>query len=1201
MTIANRRIAFLSHHESPEALPALERAAFDWLSARPGYEVEFLPFDQAGRLRDFDAAWWYYSESPELPAAALAARDQIAAYVEGGGKLLLSLLAARFVKPLGIDRAPDAVVCKEEGWFYNNGYVAVSPHPIFDGLPKLFQVAHGGMLRPMVSARWVEAPPENGRVLAIATWGARFVESERVVVEWDDGAGQVLAVGMHNFRFDGDGPSENLAKFADNIFRYLTAPLVINVQLEAESGSSKSGRSGVAVPSGAGYLGGHYQDGGVVAEVGQPVRALVTGKAWRPLDVSITAQTPAGAAQQSMSLAPGQKLSVGLPLKTDDLGPGEHSAAVEVAAGGQTVAAVERTFFIVPSPSAAGPMDRHWLWEIRSKHLAAEIEKATGTIWGLYDPTDERPVQFAANPDNLPALATSEHRWLGDLALKFRFEGDTQWRSMTTAQSAEIRQVRAQADSVVVVYDPGAPEQTGPADPAVSERFTPDKDGLNWRIRIRNRSDTSLILGELAIPLALNAFFGGEVDLQEIYERKVMLHSFVGGSSSWVLAAPLGGRPPYLLLWCKQGTRLEAIAHVDDYGPRPSSWEGLISVFPCSKASQDTRGWKEWFNGNTAAPIPPGKELVLNFGVKFIRDYKEVGQTLLAAGKVAVDVAPGMVLPTDMTGHLRVRSRRRPTVGGDRQTRITLARTVGQASIYRFRFTRPGQHNLTITDDAGELTNLHFLAIEPIWKLARAHAAHVARDQQVRAAGWRDGMFLMWDAEESRMVMNPRSSFMSGGSDEIGFADALPLVWKNVVDPVPKEIAAMEYYVEHFLYGTLQKRDTYEVAAILTGYPNARVDYSRSFNYPHVVNIYFALSQIADLYGLTRFRDADGYLMMAYRTALTYFTVPMYKDNARTVGNFGESLYFDLAAALRAKGHAAEADELERHIRRKAEFFMTKPYPYLSEFPFDTTGYSDAYYLKKFAGGAEGAAPVVRMLRATRGRQFSWWWYGGDVRWGWGCSKYPYPDELCLNYMTSQNGRALLDHFHDTGDIEDLRIGYGSFLAYWALVRPDGVARNLYTWEPQRMTFDPWSSEMGCGLYFTYLMACSYVVNDPDLGLIGYGCDVEGDPKTHLSVVPHDGVAKRIRIGPLGMLIESPAARIERLDVEAGGRKIALVLRETLGRQLSAPLVIGGLQAGKYKLTADGHDLGTFTAKQCASGLRIPLPGGSRITVHLAR
>ncbi len=1191
MSLAKRRIAFLSHYDDPEMLPTLERAAYSWLQGNHPWQVELLPFGHASRLKDYDGAVWYYAQSPELPTAAIDALGDIKSFVEGGGKLLLGLIAAKYVRQLGLDRVPDAIECSDTGFFYWNGYKSIEKHPIFEGFPQGFFVADTMELKPMVSARWLDAPPENGRLLAVANWGARFVENERVVVEWDCGGGRVLAMGMHNFRFDEGSLSENLEKLAGNVFRYICSPITVDLTLAADSPEVKSG---------AGYLGGHYGDGGIVVEAGKDIRALVTGRVWKPLEITVVGRTPLGAETVTASVKPGEDISIEIPLKVDTLHPGEYSAAVEVICEEGNIADICQRFFVVPKDETGRVLDRHWLFELKSDRLNAEIDKGTGAVWGLFSSTDENPVQFAGNPDNLPELATPNHRWLGDLVLKYRFNGDTSWRSVNTANMSEIRRVAAQDDSVLVMYDPGPPEQVDAADPLVSERFSVDGDALNWKIRIKNRSQSGMVLGEIAMPLTLNTFLNSVCDLKEMYERKVMLHSSINGASSWVLVAPLAGKPPYLLIWCKEGTKLEAMAHIDEYGPRPESWEGVVNVFPVSKASRETRCWYEWFNGHSQAMVLPGEELVLNFGVKLIDSYEEINGTLLADGKVAVDLAPGMVLPTDMTGHIRVSCKKSVTVSGDDSTTIEDPEKTGSADYYKFRFNKPGQRNITITDESGEVTNLHFLAIEPIEKLAKANAHHIAYDQQYRSPGsHRDGQFFMWDAEEDRMLMRPRHGHMSSGSDENGFSEPLVLVWKNVVDPNPKEVEIAEYYVKNFLFKSIQDPKTYQVSVGVSDDPDERSRVTRSFNYPHVVNIYFGLSKIAENYGLTSFKTAEEYLLMAYRTAISYFTTSMYKDNNWACGNFGESFFFEIVDVLRAKGFTEEADELEGWMQKKADKFLSEEHPYLSEYPFDTTGYADAYYLRQMAGGQEGAQSALDMIRATRGRQWSWPHYGGDVRWGWGASKYPYHDELCMNYMVPQNGCPLLDAFRVAGDIEDLRLGYGSFLANWSLISANGVGRNLYTWEPQRMTFDPWTSEMGTGIYFTYVMGCSYIVDDPAFGLVGYGCDVEGSIDGHISAIPRDGMYKRAYIGPFGVEIDSPGAKLERIDAEAGGKKIALLLKEPLGKDMDVKLIVRGLPEGNYTLSANFVAVRSVTSDECAAGIVVPLAAGTSVPVHL--
>ena len=109
----------------------------------------------------------------------------------------------------------------------------------------------------------------------------------------------------------------------------------------------------------------------------------------------------------------------------------------------------------------------------------------------------------------------------------------------------------------------------------------------------------------------------------------------------------------------------------------------------------------------------------------------------------------------------------------------------------------------------------------------------------------RYGAFLMWDCEDETLVRTARAAYFVGGSDELGFADVLFLAAKNAVLPEACERRALARYVEHFLHGTLQRPDDWGVVLwfgdeVWRHYKGS--DVCRSFNYPHVVNIYHALT-----------------------------------------------------------------------------------------------------------------------------------------------------------------------------------------------------------------------------------------------------------------------------------------------------------------------------------------------------------------------
>ena len=102
--------------------------------------------------------------------------------------------------------------------------------------------------------------------------------------------------------------------------------------------------------------------------------------------------------------------------------------------------------------------------------------------------------------------------------------------------------------------------------------------------------------------------------------------------------------------------------------------------------------------------------------------------------------------------------------------------------------------------------------------------------------------------------------------------------------PSQKEIKALEDHIWKFLYGKLQYRDTYAVKRWIWDDPPPGTD--RSFNYPHVFNIYYSMYKIAKLYNLTE-HSAKEYLLLAYHTAMTYHSDEYCEDAWRTLGNMG--------------------------------------------------------------------------------------------------------------------------------------------------------------------------------------------------------------------------------------------------------------------------------------------------------------------------
>jgi hypothetical protein len=149
-------------------------------------------------------------------------------------------------------------------------------------------------------------------------------------------------------------------------------------------------------------------------------------------------------------------------------------------------------------------------------------------------------------------------------------------------------------------------------------------------------------------------------------------------------------------------------------------------------------------------------------------------------------------------------------------------------------------------------------------------------------------------------------------ADDPGLGKAPFLASKNVHWPDRREIQAIEYYLENFVWGGLQRTDEerpypYGVYGTPHWYinrsPERRAEWTdrdldrehvwRSYDYPHMVMLYFHMYEIAKLYPqLSTYLDARGYLERAFFTAQAFYTYPrgFDQDMAHRLSGCGEKV-----------------------------------------------------------------------------------------------------------------------------------------------------------------------------------------------------------------------------------------------------------------------------------------------------------------------
>ena len=100
----------------------------------------------------------------------------------------------------------------------------------------------------------------------------------------------------------------------------------------------------------------------------------------------------------------------------------------------------------------------------------------------------------------------------------------------------------------------------------------------------------------------------------------------------------------------------------------------------------------------------------------------------------------------------------------------------------------------------------------------------------------------------------------------------------------------------------------------------------RSYDYPHMVMLYFHMYEIARTYpSMVKYLDAKGYLERAYQTARAYFTypyeiLPWYETYKW--GCYNELVILDLIAALEREGFRDRAAWLRGEWEKKVKYFV---------------------------------------------------------------------------------------------------------------------------------------------------------------------------------------------------------------------------------------------------------------------------------------
>ncbi|KAF7117469.1 hypothetical protein CNMCM5793_006451 [Aspergillus hiratsukae] len=767
--------------------------------------------------------------------------------------------------------------------------------------------------------------------------------------------------------------------------------------------------------------------------------------------------------------------------------------------------------------------------------------------------------------DYLPNRTANGQYHNGDITFRYRAAGATNW---VAGDSSKARKTVA----VVQANDALAAADLTPTLPAGSPlrivRKWVDVDGdLGLSFTLTNTATHGIEIGSLGFPTEFNSIFTNRSP-EEMAAKCSLADPYIGLDAGYVQVTPTSGTGEALIVTPlgNTSTPFEAWRNLDEpyfattqYGSQ--TFEGFYEWQTLSKAYAD----KEWAN---VTPWNPPTSLVLNagqsvtFGLRFsvVKDGIRDIQKAARATNTPLTIGTGYVVPRDLTVQLRILAAAEVSSVVSEGNALAITRPQSNTLFLTPTGSAWGRTRLTITYADGKTQTVHCFITES------APDAIARLGQFSTSTMWftdksdpfcRAPSVISYDASTRRPVLQEARVWIAGLSDEGGVI-YLATAMKQSAHPDPNELAKMEDFVTKVLFPTIQDGGDlvrksiffYEPSAV-PGYAysksidwgnwwswNKAAAYStdRAYDYIHVVGSYWALYRAGrNQPGLLKQNTWQWYLGRAYNTTIACFATDSEGNGLvgySRLGLMGETVVGELLKDLRREGWSKEADAVEKAVKLRAEAWNSQPAPYGSEMAWDSTGQEGVYYWTNYFGLTNTATKTINSILGYMPTVSHWAWNGNARRY-WDfiyAGKLQRIERMIHHYGSSLNALPILEQFRQQPkDTYLLRVGYGGISGPLTNIRQDGSMYNAFHSFPDTLRGDDYSGDYGPNFLGVMLGSATYVVEDPDLGLVAYGGNLAVNGQV-VTVQPRDAVRQRVYIASMGVYIITSSGWIEQFS-----------------------------------------------------------------------
>lgn len=773
---------------------------------------------------------------------------------------------------------------------------------------------------------------------------------------------------------------------------------------------------------------------------------------------------------------------------------------------------------------------------------------------------------------------------LGDVHVRLRV-GAGPWQDFSTAH--ERRPVRPLPAAPGMLAGANISASMGDGLPLRVERRWMDEGGtLALRFTFTNISAHSVEVGGLGFPLVFNNILADR-SLEEAHAKNSFVDPYIGMDAGYAQVTRLNGKGPVLLVLPERCTPLEAWLPVEsaekaragdiftDRGDRQQVAEGFYDWTVASLGFAQ----KEWakapwqWNRPTSFTLAPGESRT--FGLRFVTapSIRQIETTLAARQRPVAVGIPGYVVPRDLPTTLFLKSPQ-PVARIDSwpDGALSAQEEPGVNGWQRYKISGHGwgPARLTIRYRDGSIQTVHYYltkaldqVMNDLGRFTTTRQWFADRSDPFRRAP----AILTYDREAGRIVEQDHRVWIAGMSDEGGAGAWVAAMAKQLDSPDPIEVAKLERLVDETVWGKLQLSSGMHAGGVkkslfyydpkrFPGYYENSQDWSswsswkkdqadslgRSYNYPHVAAGYWVLYRLARNHvGLIKRHDWRWYLGHAFLTAKAMVRdAPQYA----AFGQMEGEVFVEILKDLKREKMTAEAMEMQRMMRARAERWSKLAYPFESEMAWDSTGQPEVYaWMRYFGFGPQAAA--TREVILGYDPAIPSWGYNGNARRYWDflyAGKFPRIERQIHHYGSALNAVPLFDAFRaDPSDFHLLQVAYGGWMGSITNIDREGFGSAGFHSNPEMMRWDPYSGDYGMGFFGHAYAAATYLVDHPDFGWIGLGGEVSQDA-SGITITPRDGARSRLYIAPAGLWLTLDAGKISAARYDHASGRITLTL-----------------------------------------------------------